>query len=165
MIDHSLIVSEPGNTSGAAMVRGTNISVGFVLQELAAGWTIEQFLQTYPQVTREGVLAALAFAADLANAYHVPVPDESAATPPPASEVVPPTVKPFTPPQPSPWPKFPETEEEWAQQRERNQAAIRLLQEWRQGDPREQREAFEALQKVLDEDPIRFREFDFEDDE
>ena len=43
-------------------------------------------------------------------------------------------------------------EEQRAQQRRANEAAIQLLRLWREGDSEEQRETLEYLQRVLDED-------------
>lgn len=37
-------------------------------------------------------------------------------------------------------------------QREKNQAAIRLLESWSEGDAQEQRETWEYLKRVLDQD-------------
>jgi len=48
---------------GKPCIRGTRISVEFVLELLASGATREQILVGYPQVTAEGLAAALRFAA------------------------------------------------------------------------------------------------------
>jgi len=49
---------------GKPVVRGTRITVELILDKLAAGETVEQILQAHPRLTREGVQAALAYAAD-----------------------------------------------------------------------------------------------------
>jgi uncharacterized protein (DUF433 family) len=59
------IVSDPENLVGKPTIKGTRISVELVLGWLAVGWTVEQVLDAYPHVTREDVLAVLAFAADM----------------------------------------------------------------------------------------------------
>jgi uncharacterized protein (DUF433 family) len=46
-------------------VRGTRISVEFILDLLANGWTIEEILKNYPQLKREDVIAALKYAAEI----------------------------------------------------------------------------------------------------
>ncbi len=46
------------------MVRGTRITVELILEKLGAGETIEQILEAYPHLTREGIQAALSFAAE-----------------------------------------------------------------------------------------------------
>ena len=66
------IVSTPGVMLGKPCVAGTRITVEHVLRELAAGLSVEQVVDEYPPLTREDVLAALAFAAsavELERAY------------------------------------------------------------------------------------------------
>ena len=46
-----------------------------------------------------------------------------------------------------------------AEQQAKNQAAIRLLESWRTGDEQEQRETWEFLKRVLDEDRLSDRPF------
>lgn len=48
---------------GKPVVAGTRITVELILEKLSAGETIEQVLEEHPRLTREGVLAALRFAA------------------------------------------------------------------------------------------------------
>ena len=57
------ITSDPSVMLGKPVVAGTRITVESILEKLAAGETIEDLLEAYPNVTREGVQAALAFAA------------------------------------------------------------------------------------------------------
>ena len=58
------IVSNPEILVGKPVVKGTRISVELILGWLANGWTHEQILESYPNITREDILAALAFAAE-----------------------------------------------------------------------------------------------------
>jgi uncharacterized protein (DUF433 family) len=58
-----LIVSQPGVLGGKPVIRGTRISVAFILQCMASGMTMDAILTAYPHLTREGVLAAVDFAA------------------------------------------------------------------------------------------------------
>jgi uncharacterized protein (DUF433 family) len=60
-----LIVSDPAVMMGKPVVAGTRITVELMLDKLAAGESIEQVLASHPRLTREGILAALAFAAHL----------------------------------------------------------------------------------------------------
>jgi uncharacterized protein (DUF433 family) len=53
---------------GKAVVRGTRITVELILEKLAAGETIEQILSAHPQLTEEGIRAAIAFAAEALRA-------------------------------------------------------------------------------------------------
>lgn len=58
-----LIVSDPAILMGKPVVAGTRISVELILEKLAAGESVDQILQAHPRLTREGISAALAFAA------------------------------------------------------------------------------------------------------
>jgi uncharacterized protein (DUF433 family) len=62
------IVSDPGVMMGKPVVAGTRITVELILEKLAAGETIEQILDSHPRLTREGIQAALKFAADVLRA-------------------------------------------------------------------------------------------------
>ncbi len=59
------IVTNPDILVGKPSVKGTRLSVELILGWLAQGWTIEVLLENYPSLTREDVLAALAFAAEM----------------------------------------------------------------------------------------------------
>jgi len=48
---------------GKPVVTGTRITVELILEKLAAGETIDQLLEAHGRLTREGVFAALDFAA------------------------------------------------------------------------------------------------------
>ena len=63
-----LIVSNPSVMMGKPVIAGTRISVELVLEKLAAGETVEQILSAHPRLTREGIQAALAFAAEALRA-------------------------------------------------------------------------------------------------
>jgi uncharacterized protein (DUF433 family) len=56
------IVCDPEILLGKPTIKGTRVPVELVLGWLGAGWRVEQFLENYPHVQREGVLAALSFA-------------------------------------------------------------------------------------------------------
>jgi uncharacterized protein (DUF433 family) len=58
-----LIVSDPAVIMGKPVIKGTRITVELILEKLAAGETIEQILEAHPHLTREGIQAALSFAA------------------------------------------------------------------------------------------------------
>ena len=62
------IVSDPAILMGKPVVSGTRITVELILERLASGETIEQILGAHPRLTREGVSAALAFAAEALRA-------------------------------------------------------------------------------------------------
>ena len=66
-----LIVSNPEVLGGKPCVRGTRLSVEFVLELTASGATREQILASYPQLTPEGLAAAFRYAADVLKGEHV----------------------------------------------------------------------------------------------
>jgi uncharacterized protein (DUF433 family) len=61
---HQRIVLDPEIRFGKPVVRGTRITVGDVLGYLAGGMSEQDILSDFPQLTREDILACLAFAAD-----------------------------------------------------------------------------------------------------
>jgi uncharacterized protein (DUF433 family) len=63
-----LVVSNPSVMMGKPVIAGTRITVELILEKLAAGETMEQILDAHPRLTREGIQAALAFAADALRA-------------------------------------------------------------------------------------------------
>jgi len=62
-MDEELIISDPEILNGKPIVKGTRISVALILQCMASGMTKEDILRGYPTLTREGLEAALDFAA------------------------------------------------------------------------------------------------------
>ncbi len=63
-----LIISDPAVMMGKPVVAGTRITVELILDKLSAGETIEQLLDAHPRLSREGILAALSFAAEALRA-------------------------------------------------------------------------------------------------
>jgi uncharacterized protein (DUF433 family) len=59
------IVVDPEILAGKPVIKGTRISVELVLDRTADGWSLEDILRSYPQLTREDVLAAHSFAAEI----------------------------------------------------------------------------------------------------
>jgi uncharacterized protein (DUF433 family) len=59
------IVVNPKILTGKPIIKGTRISVEFILDRTADGWSLDDILQSYPHLTREDVLAAHSFAAEL----------------------------------------------------------------------------------------------------
>ncbi len=58
------ITIEAGKRGGKPCIRGLRITVQDVLDYLASGMTEEEILEDFPDLTREDILACLAFAAD-----------------------------------------------------------------------------------------------------
>ena len=63
-----LIQSDLSILMGKPVVAGTRITVELILEKLSAGETVDQILEAHPRLTREGVLAALSFAAQALRA-------------------------------------------------------------------------------------------------
>ncbi len=63
-----LIVSDPKTMMGKPLVRGTRITVESIVERLGSGESIEAILEAHPRLTREGVLAAIKFAAEALKA-------------------------------------------------------------------------------------------------
>lgn len=64
---------DPGIWHGQACVRGTRIPVHQIVHMLANGDTVEQLLAEYPSISREDVMACLAYAAELAEEQVTPI--------------------------------------------------------------------------------------------
>jgi uncharacterized protein (DUF433 family) len=62
MLWHDWITSDPGIVAGRPIIRGTRLSVVFLLGLLAQGWSREQVLENYPQLGEEALRAALDYA-------------------------------------------------------------------------------------------------------
>ncbi|MGB9833258.1 MAG: DUF433 domain-containing protein [Caldisericum exile] len=50
---------------GKPIIKGTRISVEFILELLANGWDIEKILKNYPQLKKEDVLAAIEYSLEI----------------------------------------------------------------------------------------------------
>ena len=70
------IVVDPGICFGKPVIRGTRIWVSLIVENLAEGLTEDDLLAAYPQLTREDVRAALAYAAELTRERVLPLDPE-----------------------------------------------------------------------------------------
>ncbi len=68
------ITVDPDICHGKACIKGTRIMVSVLLDNLAAGASIDDILRSYPPLSRESVTAAIAYAAELAGERVVPLP-------------------------------------------------------------------------------------------
>jgi len=59
------IIIDPKILTGKPVIRGTRISVEFVIDLLAAGWSHAQILASYPHLCEEDIRACLAYASEL----------------------------------------------------------------------------------------------------
>lgn len=56
-----LVVSDPGILGGKPVFRGTRLPVETLFEYLADGQTVDYYLETFPSVSREQVLAVLRY--------------------------------------------------------------------------------------------------------
>jgi len=61
------ITVDPAVCHGKACVKGTRIMASVVLDNLAAGQSADEIVRLYPTLRREDVIAAMAYAAELAR--------------------------------------------------------------------------------------------------
>ena len=57
------IVCDPKILGGKPVVAGTRVTVELILEKLGAGETTEDIVKAHPNVTSQGIQAALAYAA------------------------------------------------------------------------------------------------------
>ena len=65
------IVVDPKILVGKPVVKGTRIAVELVVDLMAKGWTQEQILDSYPNLTVEDIRACLAYASEVLHAERV----------------------------------------------------------------------------------------------
>jgi uncharacterized protein (DUF433 family) len=65
------ITLDPEVLAGKPIIRGTRLSVEFVIGLLADGWTEADIVANYPGITHEAILACLAYARDTLSAEKV----------------------------------------------------------------------------------------------
>ncbi len=61
------ITVSPDVCHGKACIQGTRIMVSVVLDNLAAGLTATEIIQSYPSLTASDIQAAMSYAAELAR--------------------------------------------------------------------------------------------------
>jgi uncharacterized protein (DUF433 family) len=64
MAEHPRIVLDPEVLVGKPVIRGTRLSVEFVIGLMADGWTEADILQSYPGITHDDIIACFAYARD-----------------------------------------------------------------------------------------------------
>jgi uncharacterized protein (DUF433 family) len=62
MAKHPRIALDPDVVTGKPVIRGTRLSVEFVIGLLADGWTEAEIIASYPGLCPEDILACLAYA-------------------------------------------------------------------------------------------------------
>ena len=68
---HDHITLDPQILVGKPVVKGTRVSVELVIDLLAAGWTHQQILDSYPTLKADDVRACLAYASEILHSEKV----------------------------------------------------------------------------------------------
>ena len=64
---------DPKICHGRVCIRGTRIMVSVILDNLAAGVSSAEILQSYPSLTAEDILASISYAAELSRERIIPL--------------------------------------------------------------------------------------------
>ena len=65
------IVIDPNILLGKPVVKGTRLSVEFIIELMAKGWSEAELLRNYPGLTREDIQACLSYASIVLQAERV----------------------------------------------------------------------------------------------
>jgi uncharacterized protein (DUF433 family) len=65
------IILDPAVVAGKPIIAGTRMSVEFILDLLAQGWSEADVLENYPHITREDIIACIAYARDIVKSERV----------------------------------------------------------------------------------------------
>ncbi|MCK4525905.1 DUF433 domain-containing protein [candidate division WOR-3 bacterium] len=68
------ITVDPNVCHGQACIKGTRIMVSVVLDNLAAGLTPDEIIQSYPSLTRDAIQSAITYAAELVREKVIDLP-------------------------------------------------------------------------------------------
>jgi uncharacterized protein (DUF433 family) len=63
--DH--IHADPQILNGKPVIKGTRLSVEFILERLSDGWTENMIIENYPRLTHESLLAVYTFMLQMAK--------------------------------------------------------------------------------------------------
>jgi len=70
-MDHPRITLAPDVLAGKPVIRGTRLSVEFVIGLMADGWSEADILENYRGITHDDILACLAYARDTLSSEKV----------------------------------------------------------------------------------------------
>jgi uncharacterized protein (DUF433 family) len=65
------VVLDPAVLAGKSVIRGTRLSVEFVIGLMADGWSEPEILANYPGLTRDDIVACLSYARDVLSSERV----------------------------------------------------------------------------------------------
>ena len=66
------IICDPRILAGKPVIRGTRISVEFILEVMAAGWSVADISENYPGVTQDDIVACLNYAREAVETIRAP---------------------------------------------------------------------------------------------
>ena len=69
--EHERVTLDPKVLAGKPVIRGTRLAVEFVIGLMADGWTEADIVSNYPGITREDIIACLAYARDTLSSEKV----------------------------------------------------------------------------------------------
>ena len=69
---------DPTVCFGKPCIRGHRIWVSLILDLLAAGWTLQDVLNDYPELEEADILACIAYGAEMSRERYVDIPAETA---------------------------------------------------------------------------------------
>ena len=69
---------DPAVCFGKPCIRGTRIWVALIMENLAAGMSEDEIIESYPHLEREDIRAALSYAAEMTREHHVVLPEKKA---------------------------------------------------------------------------------------
>jgi len=78
---HARIEINPAVMTGKPVIRGTRVPVELLLRKLGEGATEDELLEAYPNLEREDIRAAVAYAADIVAREDLVVSSPPAADP------------------------------------------------------------------------------------
>jgi len=68
------IITDPEILVGKPIIKGTRISVEFILELLSQGWSYEEILKNYPQIKKEDIIACLQYATEILKDEKIYIP-------------------------------------------------------------------------------------------
>lgn len=71
MMDNIRIIADPKIAAGKPVIRGTRLTVEFILDLMAQGWGEDAILRNYPGIVHEDILACLEYARDVLRSEKV----------------------------------------------------------------------------------------------
>lgn len=67
------ICISPDIMLGKPVIRGTRITVEFIIKKMSEGMEIEDIISEYPPVQKDDIMACLAYSADVISKDEIPV--------------------------------------------------------------------------------------------